>query len=157
MIVLLSSVSDREVGVAEEDGYGPYCPCVIRYATAGLHLHSDFAPLNSPGWDIAAIDAQITWNLYTQTTETGGETTIVHHRWEPATPEDGRRGLPPSDLAATPQNESFSFRPAKGDVIFFNPRNPHKVAAGDASRGSNRISVGSFVGRHPDRGLIMWA
>lgn len=156
MIDLLSANTAADVRVAEEPGYGPYCPCVIRHANAGLHTHSDFAPFNSPGWAIADIDAQITWNLYVQAPDSGGETTVYHLDWEPSSPEAGKRGLPDNGFELREDLETFTFNPVKGDVVLFNPRNPHMVSGGQSSQGSNRISVGSFVGRLPQGDLIVW-
>lgn len=156
IVSLLKETTGRRVRVAREDGYGEYCPIIIRYASAGLHLHSDFAPYNAPGWAIGAVDAQITWNLYVQVTQSGGVTTLYNFPWTASDDETSRRGLPPDDLEDRSDIDSFTFTPVTGDVVFFNPRNPHKVAAGEFTTGANRISIGSFVGRLPSGELILW-
>lgn len=155
MIDLLARSSRRPVQVAAEEEFGEYCPVIIRHASGGLHLHSDFAPYNSPGWSIGRIDAQITWNLYVQVTEEGGETTLLNFPWMGGD-ERSSRGLPEDDLEERPEVERFTFRPVQGDVVLFNPRNPHKVAAGRTDGSSNRISIGSFVGRTQEGPLEIW-
>ena len=41
--------------------------------------------------------------------------------------------------------------------VLFNTRNPHEIAAGVAQPGGSRVSIGSFIGRMPDRSLALWA
>jgi hypothetical protein len=156
MIEQLNKVNPAGAGTAVEEGYGEYCPIIIRHASGGLHLHCDYAPYNSPNWSVGKIDAQITWNLYVQQPKSGGETTVHNLQWTPPPGETelAQRGLP-GDL---PDGvESVTFSPTQGDVVFFNSRNPHSVAAGVAEEGHNRISAGSFVGRQQDGTLISWA
>lgn len=141
--------------VPTEPGYGSYCPVVVRIASNGVHLHADFAPYNSPDWAIGAIDAQITWNLYTECPSVGGQTTVYNAPWTPAESDDPARGLPDSTVESDPDVESFTFAPQVGEIVLFNPRNPHKIAAGSATEG--RVSIGSFLGVNANNDLLMWS
>jgi hypothetical protein len=156
MLDLLAANHGGPVGTAVEEGFGEYCPIIVRHASGGLHMHCDYAPYNSPRWAVGEIDAQITWNLYVQEVESGGETSVHNFEWTPppGDAEAAQRGLPgelPDDV------ESITFAATQGDVVLFNSRNPHSVAGGVGSDGHHRIAAGSFVGRHPDGRLISWA
>jgi len=143
------------ITMAHEPGYGDYCPVVVRVASGGVHLHADFAPFNSPDWATGAVSEQITWNLYTECPAQGGETTVYNAPWTPAAGEDPARGLPDRGVEDRDDVESFTFAPHEGEVVLFNPRNPHKIAAGTPGD-KGRISIGSFLGTTGDK-LIMWA
>ncbi len=144
------------VGVAEEE-LGRYYAGIIRQASEGVDLHADFAPFNSPQYAIGAVDAQLGWNFYAEELVSGGETTVHHAPW---TPEVRPGEIPksydlPRDVVAGA--EAFTFNPNLGDVVIFNTRNPHEIAGGEAGPGRERISIGSFIGRLPNRDLVMWS
>ena len=156
LIDRLAAVSPAGVGIAEEAG-GRYYAGIIRHASEGVDLHADWAPVNSPAYDIAAIDAQLGWNFYAQELVEGGETTIHHAPWTPAhAPGEIPQsyGLPPETVAGA---ERFTFRAVAGDVVIFNTRNPHEIAGGRAAPGHDRISIGSFIGRLPSGRLVLWS
>lgn len=147
---------EGRVGVAEEK-LGSYYAGIIRQASEGVDLHADFAPFNAPHYLIGTIDAQLGWNFYAEELVAGGETTVHHAPW---TPEMKAGEIPqsynlPRDTVAGA--ETFTFAPNAGDVVIFNTRNPHEIAGGEAAPGRQRISIGSFIGRLPDRNLVMWA
>ncbi|WP_455902068.1 2OG-Fe(II)-dependent halogenase WelO5 family protein [Rhodococcus gordoniae] len=152
---MLSAHHPGGISVPIEPGYGEYCPVVVRIASNGVHLHADYAPYNSPDWEIGAVEAQITWNLYTQCPSEGGETTVYNSPWVPAEGEDPARGLPDASVESDDSIESFTFAPKAGEVVLFNPRNPHKIAAG-AAGGEGRVSIGSFLGLKGSD-LLMWS
>lgn len=152
---LLTGYYDGPIEVPVEPGYGDYCPVVVRIASNGVHLHADFAPYNSPDWEIGKVDSQITWNLYTQCPSSGGETTVFNAPWTPADGEDPARGMPSNDIESDTTVERFTFAPKVGEVVLFNPRNPHKISAGAPDEG--RVSIGSFLGVTPEQHLLMWS
>jgi hypothetical protein len=144
------------VGIAEEE-LGPYYAGIIRQASEGVDLHADFAPFNSPRYTIGTIDAQLGWNFYAEELVSGGDTTVHHAPW---TPEIRPGEIPksydlPRDIVAGA--ESYTFTPNLGDVVIFNTRNPHEIAGGKAGPGRERISIGAFIGRLPNRDLVMWS
>jgi hypothetical protein len=152
----LAECAPAGVGIAHEPGHGDYFPCIVRRASGGLHRHYDYAGDNSPDWAIGAVDAQITWNLYTQSTAAGGETEVFNQPGRAAERGDARarKGIPLDDLA--PDAESVVFAPTAGDIVLFNSRNPHEVRAGHGADGRARIAIGSFVGRLPGGRLVLW-
>ena len=152
---LLGAHHPGSIVVPVEPGFGAYCPVVVRVASNGVHLHADYAPYNSPDWVIGEVTAQITWNLYTQCPTIGGETTVYNSPWEPAAGEDPARGLPSTSVESDESVESFTFAPKLGEVVLFNPRNPHRIAAGGSSEGG-RVSIGSFLGLRESE-LLMWS
>jgi hypothetical protein len=151
---LLGQHWDGDIAVAHEPGLGDYCPVVVRIASKGVHLHFDFAPYNSPGWEIGKITAQITWNLYTETPVSGGETTVYNAPWEPKGGEDPAKGFADPAVESDPDVQSITFAANTGEVVMVNPRNPHRIAAGS---GEPRISIGSFLGLAEGNKLLMWA
>jgi hypothetical protein len=144
------------VGIAEE-ALGPYYAGIIRQASEGVDLHADFAPFNAPAYVIGSIDAQLGWNFYAEGLIAGGETTVHHAPWTPKI-QPGEipksYGLPQEIVAGA---ETFTFTPDVGDVVIFNTRNPHEIAGGEAGPGRERISIGSFIGRLPNRDLVLWS
>jgi hypothetical protein len=155
-IGLLRANWDHPVGFAEEDGHR-YYGGIIRNASDGVDLHADWAPLNAPAYAIGAIDGQLGWNFYAEALLEGGDTTIHNAPWDPpAVPGEIPRsyGLGRETVDGAP---AFTFRATRGDVVIFNTRNPHEIAGGRAAPGHERISIGSFVGRMPDGGLVLWS
>lgn len=78
----------------------------------------------------------------------------------PWSPQVLRGEIPQSyDLprAAVAGALTFCYVPTASDVVIFSSRNPHEVVGGPAAQGRDRIGIGSFLGRMPDRSLVMWA
>jgi hypothetical protein len=155
-IGLLRAHWDHPVGFAEEGGHR-YYGGIIRNASDGVDLHADWAPRNAPAYAIGAVDGQLGWNFYAEDLLEGGDTTIHNAPWDPpVAPGEIPQsyGLDRDTVAGAP---SFTFRATRGDVVIFNTRNPHEIAGGRAAPGHERISIGSFVGRMPDGGLVLWS
>lgn len=138
------------------DECGPYYAGIIRFASAGIDLHADYAPFNMPGYDVAKIDAQLAWNLFVEAPDKGGVTTLYNLPWSPAM----TKGQPPQSYGLVRENmgsaDAFSYNAVVGDVVIFNSRNPHEVSPGQSS-GQDRLQIGSFVGRMPDTSLVLFA
>lgn len=157
LIDMLAQVWDAPVGIAEEEGFGRYYAGILRFASGGIALHSDYAPFNSPGYSIGNIDSQLGWNLFVEAPESGGVTTIHHAPWTPEMKGDEppqSYGLPYEIVDGA---ETFQYAPSAGDVVLFNSRNPHEISPADGAATRPRLQVGSFVGRMPDRSLVFWA
>lgn len=156
LIDRLQAVWPRPVGVARED-MGDYFAGIIRFASEGVALHADWAPVNSPTYDIGRIDGHLGWNFFAEELESGGLTTVHNAPWDPKV-EPGE--IPKSyglDRALVEGAPTATYRPTAGDVVLFNTRNPHEISGGTAAPGGSRISIGSFVGRMPDGQLVLWA
>jgi hypothetical protein len=157
LIDLLQPYTDGKVKIAEEAGLGRYYAGIARVAGEGVDLHADWAPLNSPSYDIGQIDAQLGWNFYAEELISGGETSVHNAPWNPeCKPGEIPKsyGLDHSIVEGAPK---YTFTPNKGDVVIFNTRNPHEIAGGVAGPGRNRISIGSFIGRMPNKDLVLWS
>lgn len=157
LIARLGAVYDAPVGIGHEAGLGEYYAGIIRIASQGISLHADFAPFNSPAYAIGGIDAQLGWNFFAEDLPQGGETTLYNAPWSPVVsageiPQS--YNLPREIVADAP---TFTYAPTAGDVVLFNSRNPHEVAGGPPGQGRDRIGIGSFLGRMPDRSLAMWS
>jgi hypothetical protein len=157
LVGALQAVYDAPIGPAREKQFGEYFAGIIRMASEGVDLHADFAPFNSPAYSIGRIDSQLAWNFFAEELLSGGETTIYNEPW---TPEMKPGEIPKSyglDPAIVAGSQAFTYKPTAGDVVLFNSRNPHQVGGGQTLPGRDRISIGSFIGRMPDRSLVMWA
>ncbi len=144
------------VGVAREDGK-PYFAGIIRSTSDRIDLHVDWAPVNSPGYLIGAIDAHLGWNFFAEELASGGYTTVHNAPWSPQVVEGE---IPKSyglDRSLVEGAASIVYKPTAGDVVIFNTRNPHEIASGTTAPGGSRVSIGSFVGRMPDQSLVLWA
>ncbi|MBL8386192.1 MAG: hypothetical protein JNM90_24120 [Burkholderiales bacterium] len=153
----LAAVWDAPVGIGREEGLGEYYAGIVRIASQGIALHADFAPINSPAYAIGRIDAQLGWNFFAEDLPEGGETTVHNAPWNPVVaagviPQS--YNLPREVVAGAP---SFTYAPTAGDVVLFNSRNPHEIAGGPRVPGRDRIGIGSFIGRMPDRSLVLWS
>ncbi|WP_168787956.1 hypothetical protein [Paraburkholderia aromaticivorans] len=153
----LRTVYPSNVDFANEPELGHYFAGIIRMASDGIDLHADFAPFNTLDYEIRHIDAQLGWNFFCEEPAAGGRTTVHNAPWTPEM-KSGEipksYGLPRDIVAGAP---TFTYVPTAGDVVIFNTRNPHEVSAGVADPGVDRVSIGSFIGRMPDRSLVLWA
>lgn len=155
----LRAVYPEAVDVAREPDQGEYYAGIIRLASQGVDLHVDFAPLNTLDYAISTIDAQLGWNFFAEDPGAGGLTTVHNAPWNPerkAGEIPQSYGLDHEIVAGAP---SFTYAPTAGDVVIFNTRNPHEISPGtaDADPDKDRVSIGSFIGRMPDKSLVLWA
>lgn len=153
----LRKVYSDPIEIAKEPGMGDYFAGVIRLAGEGVDLHADFAPFNTPEYTIKNIDAQLGWNFFSEETGEGGNTTIHNAPWSPlvtAGEIPKSYGLDREVVEGAP---TFTYSPTVGDVVIFNTRNPHEISAGTPAPGKDRVSIGSFIGRMPDRSLVLWS
>jgi hypothetical protein len=153
---MLRDLTGKAVAVAEEPGEGLCFSGIIRKASRGAGRHVDFAPMNTPGWHLANVEAQLGWNLFFEAPVVGGETTIWNKPWNVCA-EAGKE--PPMSYGlgndAIEGAESWTYKAVAGDVVIFNTRNPHEVAAGKDGR--DRLQIGSFIGRMPDGSFVLWS
>jgi hypothetical protein len=157
LIERVQAVWGAPVGIAREAGLGDYYAGIVRLASEGVRLHADYAPFNSPAYAVKDIDAQLGWNFFAEGLLSGGQTTVHNAPW---TPEMAGNEPPKSyDLPREVVDgaRTYTYEPTPGDVVIFNARNPHEVVAGTSLPGRDRISIGSFIGRMPDRSLVMWS
>jgi hypothetical protein len=159
LIDKLRAVYPEAVDVASEPGEGEYYAGIIRLASQGVDLHADYAPLNTLDYAISQIDAQLGWNFFAEDPGAGGMTTVHNAPWNPERKEGEipqSYGLDHEIVAGAP---TLTYAPTAGDVVIFNTRNPHEISPGDAGAdpSKDRVSIGSFIGRMPDKSLVLWA
>ena len=156
MIETLAALVPGSVSIAQESDGHPLYAGIIRNATGGAALHADFAPFTASGLVVGQIDAQISWNLWVEHPSDGGQTTVHHQPWTPDVSQPGVPEQYPLDAATVAGAEKHTYYPAVGDAIIFNTRNPHQIApAGNDDQ--PRLQIGSFIGRMPNRDLILWS
>ena len=153
----LRAATQKPVGIAAEPGHGRLFAGIIRKATKGVARHVDWAPVNTPDYDIRRINAQLGWNVFFGAAKAGGETTVWNKPWQvdlkPGEAPPMSYGLDDSVVGAA---EFTRYAPAAGEVVIFNSRNPHAVAP-SVEDGTDRLQLGSFIGRLPDGSFTLWS
>lgn len=74
---------DRSVAVAQELGFGECLAGVIRILSGGNDVQLDVAPQFAKDHVVGRIAAQLTWHVYIDEADSGGEATIRKRRWSP--------------------------------------------------------------------------
>jgi hypothetical protein len=144
-------------GIATEREW-PYFAGVIRIFKKAVH-HTDSAPRDLPGWSIAKIRHQLSWNLYLTTPEQGGAVQIWNRRW---CEEDERayrydratkKGYRPEVVGGRP---SVVIPPLVGRFVIFNALYYHTVL--DVTGEKPRLAMSSFVGVADENSpLVLWS
>lgn len=138
----------------EVDSGLPYFAGIIRVINLAL-LHFDWAPHDAPNWTIAATVAQLTWNIYLQTGESGGKTRVYRRLWQES---DEAHRMPSSygfDDDVVHECDFVDIEPQVGELALFNPRNYHEVYPTEGTKA--RISISSFFGLQPSGALAFWS
>ncbi|MFF8595286.1 proline hydroxylase [Streptomyces sp. NPDC015220] len=128
---------------------------VAREPNQGFLVHFDDALREYTG-DLLdePLIAQFAFNLYLAVPDSGGETVLWRHRWQP---EDEAHRLPASygyDEAVVRGAESLEITPRVGEALLIDPRYFHAVRP---SRGARRIALGFAVGLAASGRLLTWA
>ncbi|KAI1802051.1 hypothetical protein F4811DRAFT_531399 [Daldinia bambusicola] len=163
----IQEITNIMTRVAHE-GDREYFAGIVRAADAGIAVHADWAPYETPAWSVGSLVGQLTWNILLNPVP-GGETIIYDRQWN--APDDDlawRKTI----RADTYHKKMLEGRPFKvmmavpGDLTFFNPRNFHEVLACDTSNkhpiAPIRFTVSSFIGYIPSNGsepdtLVLWS
>jgi hypothetical protein len=156
-IDLIHNRTSYSVAVAQEPGHGSYFAGIVRILSGGNDIHIDFAPKFAVDHAVGRVDAQLTWNLYIDEPETGGETIIWNKPWMPTGNKEEDAKYIPYTADELSDAQTFTFKPRIGNVVIFNSRNPHQVQIAMAERRLHRIGMGSFVGRAGARDLVLWS
>lgn len=152
LISYLKHVCSSDVTIANEMNYGPYFAGSFRNVMTLGHLHYDFAPFEAKGWDISAVEQQLSWNLYLNQ-PLGGNLHVYKRFYEPADEALRVKGDYFYDMSVVSGAERYTYSPRVGDVIIFNCRYFHEVKAVQG----DRYSLSSFIGRLPTGDLILWS
>jgi hypothetical protein len=145
--------SGRPVEIAREVATGrPYHAGTFRNVKSRGNLHFDFAPLESPGWEIGKALHQLTWNLYLNR-PVGGTLRVYAREYQPS---DERLRVPGQyfyNHQVVSKAGFFEYSPVPGEVVLFNSRNFHEI---DPVEG-NRYTLSSFISEMPDGRLLLWS
>jgi len=155
--LLRKSAPAKDVRIAQEPGFGRYYAGIIRDITGGTNLHLDFARFTAPDYAIGANDAQIATNFYADGSPDWGETTVHNLHFDPGVAPGQYWESAPFDPARVEGVERISFKALPGDLVMFNSRCPHRVGFNPGDDGKRRMGIGSFVGRTPSGGLVLWS
>jgi hypothetical protein len=145
---------NRRVSVGDEPGLGPYFAGLFRRIEKGTPIHVDFAPIEQPGWAVAQVRSQLTFNIYLDVSPI--DPGLVHVWQRQARAEDESFKIP----------ESYGYRPEvvkdvpfatitpqRGMLMVINTRNFHQVC----TAGGSRLAISSAVGQLPDKNLVLWS
>jgi hypothetical protein len=145
------------------EGERPYFAGVIRIINKCVH-HTDSARRDLPGWSIAGIKQQLSWNLYLSTPEQGGELQIWRRPWREEDERDYRY-----DRAAAKGYRGEGYRPEvimgwpdvvvpprAGRLVLFNTLYYHLVR--DVTGEKPRLAMSSFIGVVDESSpLVLWS
>ncbi|MEV4924790.1 2OG-Fe(II)-dependent halogenase WelO5 family protein [Streptomyces roseoverticillatus] len=128
---------------------------VAREPNQGFRVHFDDTLREFFRGDLldSTIVTQFAFNMYLSVPESGGETIIWRHRWDPA---DEAFRLPGSygyDESVVGDVESIELSPEVGEAVLLNPHFFHAVRP---SRGARRIALGFAVGLSVTGELLTW-
>lgn len=117
-----------------------------------LPKHSDWAPREAANWTVGKVTAQLSWNIYYELPESGGETLIWDRQWTEEVQHTVGFGYPEETVT---EHSCCTVRPRRGELVLFSPRNVHEVTAPAAN--TPRIAVFSFIGLDPENRLVLWS
>lgn len=140
------------------EGGRPYFAGVIRIFKNGV-VHNDYAPRDMVGWTIADINQQLSWNLFLQSPEGGGEFQIWKRYW---IPEDEKLYKHDPKTMKGYKDEVVNgcatavVDPQTGRFVLFDARNYHTI--GNVVGNRDRIAMSSFIGIVDEsKPLIFWS
>ena len=138
---------------ASDAAFGPYFAGTLRSIEEGTPVHIDFAPHESPGWEmISSVSAQLAANVYLEAPANPGNLVIYEKLW---TLEDewhrldNRFGYDDAVVYGVPFE---IITPVEGALVLFNSRFFHRV---EATR-SSRLTYSFFLGFHTGK-IIFWS
>lgn len=149
----LSRIFCTRACVAKEEAFGDYFAGTFRNIQGPGFLHFDFARHEAPGWEISNVSAQLSWNLYLNDNFEGGELQIYEKQWQLECEEHKVPGCYSYAKTALGPGKSFIYKPKKGDLVLFNSRNFHEIAAPSAPR----LTQSSFIGAQEDGSFWFWS
>jgi hypothetical protein len=139
--------------LATDRAFGDYFAGTLRSIENGTPVHIDFAPFESPGWEmISSVDAQLAANVYLDPLPAQGALTIYRRLWSP---EDERYrfgdrfGYEDAVVGGTPHEVIASGRKT---LVLFNSRCFHRVGV----TGRRRLTYSFFLAFQDDE-LIFWS
>lgn len=150
---MLKNHTGATVRIASESFYGNYHAGLTRKIERGTQLHIDYAPSEQREWEVGAVVAQLSWNLYLQVSSSNpGKTSIYDRQWHPGD-EKYKLDSYGYDDAVVAGASRISFQPQVGEVFIFNTRNYHIVEPIEG----HRVTFTSALGLLPNGEIIFWS
>ncbi len=115
-------------------------------------LHSD-ARRRELGLAISSFPLNLTWNVYLQMPERGGDLVVYDRAWRPV--DERFRRARGSDYLRGILEETAraAVRPASGDLVIFDADRYHEVATTEGP--TRRVTAHSFIAADAERGAFM--
>lgn len=136
---------------AEPDGRG-YSPSVVRIHADGVRnpLHNDNIMRDGAGSGLVLADLafQLSCVVCLQECDEGGELRMYQKEWKPVDEVHKIPGGLGYDEAVVDGVACHEFKPQAGDVYLINPTRYHSI---ERVRGSDRLTMGFFMGFGDDR------
>ncbi len=155
VIAWLKTMSPRaQVGIAQEQNFGPYFAGLFRRIEEGTLIHVDYAAVEHPNWGVAQVTAQLAFNIYLKCPE--AEPGLVHiwnKQWEPADEShkiSGTYGYQPGVVENVP---FAAIVPEPGMLMVINTKNFHQVSPAAGIR----IAISAAIGRMPNGDIVLWS
>lgn len=149
----LKNHTSATVRIASESFYGSYHAGLTRKIERGTQLHIDYAPSEQREWEVGAVVAQLSWNLYLQvSSSTRGKTSIYDRQWHPGD-EKYKLDSYGYDNAVVAGARMIGFQPQVGEAFIFNTRNYHTVEPIEG----HRVTFTSALGLLPNGEIIFWS
>ncbi len=126
---------------------------IVREANAGTLIHWDEVVREYPSTPLQEVPvAQLACNVFVSVPESGGETSVWRHRWQPE--DEQHRFRFGYHAAAVAPHSQIMVKPRLGDAVFFDSRNFHRAEAGTGGR---RVSLSFFLGVTTSGRLLIWS
>jgi hypothetical protein len=151
---LATLAPDRRVNVAYEPGFGHYFAGLFRRIEEGTLIHVDFAPIEQPGWAIAQVCNQLTFNVYLDAPKDDPGVVLIWQKQ--GQPEHERFKILGSygyEPEVVENIACATITPRTGMLMIINTHNFHQVS----TAGGRRLAVSSAVGQLPDGDLVLWS
>jgi hypothetical protein len=145
---------NKSVEIAHEPGFGRYFAGLFRRIEEGTLIHVDFAPMEQPGWAVANVCSQLTFNIYLDVPR--GDPGVVHvwqKQWQPEHQVFKRFDSYGYEPAAVDNVPVATITPRTGMFMAINTRNFHQVSVA----AGGRLAVSAAIGQLPDRNLVLWS
>lgn len=154
---VFSKIGGHGAEIASEEG-NPYFAGVIRIFRKGV-IHNDWAPRDMKGWFISNVTQQLSWNLFLQAPELGGEFQIWKRYWL----EEDEKWYKHDPLKMKGYKDEVvancqwaMIEPRPGRFILFDARNYHTIH--DVKGEKERIVISSFAGLIDEESpLLLWS
>jgi hypothetical protein len=139
--------------VASDHVFGEYFAGTLRSIEEGTPVHIDFAPHESPGWEmIGFVESQLAANVYLDVTSEHGDLVIYDKFWTPDEERYRFKNRFGYDDATVRGKSCEVIKPTSGSMVLFNSRFFHRVEA----TWQRRLTYSFFCALH-DGNVIHWS